>query len=175
MAKVHKELGFEKILLVEGPTEVPTIQQFLRKIKKDHQILLLPLHGHMPKADELEEILRITTDIAVLIDSEETSETSEFRKVRREFLNLCESRGLTSHAPDRCALQNYFPDSAIKRLFGGAFRALTPFEKLADVTPHWSKSQPSGAPPPFVLLGGLLLWRGIARMQAHRENEIAYL
>jgi predicted ATP-dependent endonuclease of OLD family len=32
----HKELGFEKILLVEGPTEVPAIQQFLRMIGRDH-------------------------------------------------------------------------------------------------------------------------------------------
>jgi energy-coupling factor transporter ATP-binding protein EcfA2 len=137
----HKELGFEKILLVEGPTEVPTIQQFLRKIEKDHQILLLPLHGHMPKADELEEILRITTNIAVLIDSEKTSVAAELKKDRQEFIALCEGKNLKSHVLERCAIENYFPDPLIKRLFGGAFRALTPFEKLADVNPHWSKSQ----------------------------------
>jgi hypothetical protein len=29
----------------------------------------------------------------------------------------------------------------IKRIFGNGYRALTPYEKLSDVNPHWSKSQ----------------------------------
>jgi hypothetical protein len=41
----YRELGFDKVLLVEGPKEVKTIQQLLRKYKKDHKIVLLPLGG----------------------------------------------------------------------------------------------------------------------------------
>src|SRR5262249_37592201 len=41
----YKELGFEKILLVEGPTDVRTVQQFLRLYRKDHHIVLIPLGG----------------------------------------------------------------------------------------------------------------------------------
>ncbi len=32
---------------------------------------------------------------------------------------------------------------------------------------------PSGAPPPFVFLGGLAQWLGMTRAQSRRENEIA--
>ena len=137
----HKELGFEKILLVEGPTDVPTIQMFLRMIAKDHQILLLPLHGHMPRADELEEILRISTNIAVLIDSEKTSRADPLSEHRQEFVNLCASKSLKTHVLDRRATENYFPDHVVKRVFGANYRALAPYERLSDANPHWSKSQ----------------------------------
>ncbi len=137
----HKELGFEKILLVEGPTEVPTIQQFLRMLAKDHKVILLPLHGHMPKADELDEILRINANIAVLIDSEKTSEAAALNHDRQECLSLCGNKGLKAHVLDRRATENYFPDSVVKRVFGPNYRALSPYEKLSDANPHWSKSQ----------------------------------
>ena len=62
-----KELGFDKVLLVEGATEVQTIQQFLRMLKKDHQIVLLPLGGGQlisgRSAPAIEEIKRITPNI----------------------------------------------------------------------------------------------------------------
>jgi hypothetical protein len=35
----YQELGFDKIVLVEGPTEVRTVQQFLRQLRKDHKII----------------------------------------------------------------------------------------------------------------------------------------
>ena len=41
----YKELGFDKILLVEGPTDVTTVQEFLRILQKDHMVVLLPLCG----------------------------------------------------------------------------------------------------------------------------------
>jgi len=123
----HKELGFEKVLLVEGPTEVPAIQQFLRMIGKDHKILLLPLHGHMPKADELEEILRISTNVAALIDSEKTSVTSALSQQRQEFLSLCTSKELKNHALDRRATENYFPDAVVKRIFGSNLEVVPPY------------------------------------------------
>ena len=40
-----KELGFERILLVEGVTDVKTTQQFLRLLNKDHKVVVLPLGG----------------------------------------------------------------------------------------------------------------------------------
>jgi predicted ATPase len=137
----HKELGFEKVLLVEGPTEVKTVQQFLRMISKDHKVLLLPLHGYLPRADELEEILRITTNVAVLIDSERNFEGVTLSAPRQSFIDLCQSKGLTAHALDRRATENYFPDAAIKFVFGDKYRSLGPFERLAEAQPHWSKSQ----------------------------------
>jgi hypothetical protein len=41
----YKELGSDTVLLVEGPSDVKTIQRFLRLYHKDHQIVLLPMGG----------------------------------------------------------------------------------------------------------------------------------
>jgi predicted ATP-dependent endonuclease of OLD family len=49
----HRELGFDRLLLVEGPTEVKVMQQFFRKMSKDHKVVLLPLHGRFPDAVDL--------------------------------------------------------------------------------------------------------------------------
>jgi hypothetical protein len=136
----YKELGFEKLLLVEGPTEVKAIQHFLRLLGKDRKVLPLPLHGHMPKPDELEEILRITINVTAVIDSERVSESSQLAKDRQEFLDLCAAKKIKASALARRAFENYLTDNAIKSLFGAEYRALSPFEKLADVKPHWSKS-----------------------------------
>ena len=136
----QKELGFDKLLFVEGPTEVKTIQQFLRMVMKDRNVLLLPLHGHLPKEDELEELLRITTNAAVLIDSEKTAADSPLESNRAEFLELCASKRLHAHVLDRRATENYFPDNVVKRVFGEEFRGLEPYEKLNQVNPHWGKS-----------------------------------
>jgi hypothetical protein len=95
----------------------------------------------MPKSDELEEILRITTNISALIDSEKISETSPLNSDRQAFLDLCASKGLTSHVLNKRAIENYFPDPVVKRVFGSDYRALLPYEKLSDANPHWSKSQ----------------------------------
>ena len=137
----HQELGFDKILLVEGPTEVKVIQQFLRGMSKDHKVVLLPLHGHMPQAEELDELLRITNKVAVLIDSERSSAGDPLESKREAFLELCRSRNVAAHALEYRATENYFPDNNVKQIFGPEYRALGPYERLGDVAPHWSKSQ----------------------------------
>ncbi len=136
----HKELGFERLLLVEGPSEVKTIQQILRKMNKDHKIVLLPIHGHIPRADDLEEILRITRDVAALIDSERTAVNQPLSAERQEFIDRCTAIGLKCHALDWRATENYFPDAIIKQVFGPSYRGLRPYEKLVNADPHWSKS-----------------------------------
>ena len=40
-----RELGFKRVLLVEGQSDIVTIQQFLRAGNKDHKILPLHLGG----------------------------------------------------------------------------------------------------------------------------------
>jgi predicted ATP-dependent endonuclease of OLD family len=42
----YQELGFDKILLVEGASEVKVFQQFLRKYGLDHKVVLMPLGGN---------------------------------------------------------------------------------------------------------------------------------
>jgi hypothetical protein len=135
----HQELGFRRLLLVEGPTDVTAFQQILRAMGKDHEVVLLPLGGRMPKAPDLDEILRITTAVSVVIDSEREQAGAPLAKDRQEFVQLCQTRSIACKVLDYRAIENYFPDDVIKQTFGGAFRALGPFEKFNNLNPHWSK------------------------------------
>src|SRR5207249_2627411 len=69
-----KELGHESILLVEGVTEVKAVQQFLRVLRKDHEVVVIPLGGTQlirgGVQAELAELKRLSQAVAVLIDSE---------------------------------------------------------------------------------------------------------
>src|SRR5258708_4145639 len=143
----YKELGFDKILLVEGSSEVKTIQQFLRWYKKEHQIVLLPMGGGQminPEAEvQLEEIKRISPNVFALIDSERSAPGEELETSRAKFKKLCDDAKITCHVLEWRAIENYFPDYAVKKVKGDAYRALQPYEPFKS-TPSfckWAKSE----------------------------------
>ena len=141
----YKELGFDKILLVEGSTEVRTIQQFLRWYKKEHQIVLLPMGGDQminPEAGvQLEEIKRISDNVCALIDSERSAPGEELEARRAAFKKLCEDANIKCHVLEFRAIENYFPDYAVKKLKGDTYRALQKYEQFKDPFPKWAKSE----------------------------------
>ena len=110
--------GFDKVLLVEGPTVVQTIQQFLRRYGKDHKIVLLPLGGaaliNSISEFELYELKRISNNIAALIDSERNSQEETIPKERQAFLENCYKVKILCHILELRATENYFPERAIK-------------------------------------------------------------
>lgn len=140
-----KDMGCEVILLVEGVTDVKTIQQFLRKIKKDHRIVILPLGGNQLAqggvGHELEEIKRLTSNIAAVVDSERTAQEYNPAKQRIAFESTCKDLGIDVLLTERRATENYFSDQAIKAVFGEKYRALTHYEALKDCACPWSKSE----------------------------------
>jgi AAA15 family ATPase/GTPase len=141
----YKELGFEGILLVEGVTEVKTLHQFLRMLKKDHQIVLLPLGGdQLIRKDcetELLEVMRISPKVSALIDSERESVGSSLNAARSSFLETCKEIGINCHILERRSLENYFSDAAVKAVKKEKYRALSHFEKLEDVPMPWAKAE----------------------------------
>ena len=141
----YRELGSDKILLVEGTTDVKTIQQFLRLYRKDHQIVLLPLGGgsliNGSSEVELGEIKRISENVFALIDSERASLEGALDPDREEFVETCEKVGITCHVLDRRATENYFTDEAVKNTKGSEYRALEPYQLLKDISPSWSKTE----------------------------------
>ena len=74
----YQELGLSKILLVEGATEIKTIQQVLRHFRKDQDVVLIHLGGSgLIKGGseyELQEVKRITSEFYALVDSERTTQ-----------------------------------------------------------------------------------------------------
>ena len=71
----YKDLGFDQVLLVEGPTDVLTFQQYLRLYGHDRKVVVIPLGGNAMvrggREAELSELQRIARDTAIA-DSERT-------------------------------------------------------------------------------------------------------
>ena len=141
----YQDVGFERVLLVEGSTEVKTFQQFLRQHGKDHTVVLLPLGGNdlIKESSEAEllEIKRITENVSAIIDSERTSPNEPLGNARKSFVEVCGRVGIKCCVLERRATENYLSDVAIKRVKGEKYRALGPFEKIADTAMAWSKSE----------------------------------
>lgn len=141
----YRELGFSKVLLVEGSSEVKTVRQFLRKYRHDHQVVSISLGGadviKASSAVELEEFKRICGSVSALIDSERESGEAPLSEDRAAFVETCEALGITSHVLQRRALENYLTDQAIKQVKGEKYQELGPYQKLKAVEPHWAKSE----------------------------------
>jgi predicted ATPase len=140
-----RDLGFEKILLVEGPTDLPVFRHFLRLLRKDHKIVLFPLGGdgmiNGKRINELDELKRVSSNIAAVIDSERPSANAALATNRAEFYAACRNANVPCHVLERRAVENYFPEAAIKRIKGPKYRALGPFERFSDVPLEWSKDR----------------------------------
>jgi hypothetical protein len=141
----YRELGLKKVLLVEGPTDVTTVQQFLRMLNKDHTVVTLPLGGasmiNAKRESELDEIRRLSDDISALIDSERDQPTAVLTPDRQAFFNSCKTLGIKCHVLDRRAIENYLPTRAIQALKGEKYRELGPFEALTGPSPGWGKAE----------------------------------
>jgi hypothetical protein len=136
-------LGFNKIILVEGPTEVRTIQQFLRKLGKDHEVLLISLGGssliHGGVEHELSEFTRIGARVFALVDSERSSAMDPLPIDRAGFQASCNAIGIDTLVTQRRATENYFTDAAVKSALGDDKVALGHYDSLGKPK-RWSKS-----------------------------------
>ncbi len=141
----YQELGFDKILLVEGSTDVKTYQQFLRKLNIDHKILIMPLGGNSLINDKAEaqllEIKRISPNISAIIDSELDNEKAPLSKDRAAFVEICKKTKINCHVLKYRATENYLTDGAIKKIKGTKYSAIQPYEALSDATVEWAKSE----------------------------------
>jgi ABC-type Na+ transport system ATPase subunit NatA len=142
----YRELGFDKVLLVEGPTDVKVVQQFLRLFGKDHQVVIVPMagDGSINTSEDTEaqliEVQRITPNVLALIDSERDRAAGPLKSGRQGFVDNCEKAGIHCHVLDRRAMENYFTDRAIKAVWPEQ-SALSPYEARNGRTNSWSKRE----------------------------------
>ena len=141
----YRELGFDAVLLVEGINDIKTVQQFLRLLRRDHRVVVLQLGGsQMIRAErvtELTEVLRLTKNVHVLIDSERKHDGDAIDRQRSLFLAACSNVGIRGVATARRALEHYLTDRNVKAAFGDAYRAMTPFEDRSGSQVFWQKSE----------------------------------
>lgn len=139
----YQDLGCNRLLLVEGSTSVKVCQQFLRVYGKDNKYVVLPIGGRdliRPDIDlELREVLRIAGEATALIDSERAVEGAPLAKEIQGFADACAKVGIRCKVLDRRAIENYFPNSAVKAALGERYSALAPYERLKDAKQSWNK------------------------------------
>ena len=139
------EMGFSRVLLVEGKTELRALMQFLRLYGKEHEVLMISLHGtsliNGDSAVELNDLLRVGGDVQYLIDSERATPDAPLSRNHQGFVELCEGLGISGLVLKRRALENYFTDKAVKRVFGDSAHALEPYEiKERSTNKGWAKT-----------------------------------
>lgn len=141
----YREMGCDRILLVEGVSDVRTVQQFLRLLGKEHKIVVLPLGGGaMARGgveQELAEVLRVSKSVSALVDSERASASDPPIKDRQDFEVSCNRLGIQVHVTQLRAIENYFTDSAVKGALGSDYAALSSFERLKDAAKPWGKKE----------------------------------
>ena len=142
----YQDLGFETVLLVEGPTDVTCVQQLLRFYKKEHKVVLLPLGGNsMINAGcevQLGEITRVSQKVYALIDSERTQAGEGVVADRQGFADTCSKLKIPCHILERRAIENYLTERAIRAVKNSdKYRALGPYEALKTADPAWAKEE----------------------------------
>ncbi|MCK1463329.1 AAA family ATPase [Bradyrhizobium sp. 2] len=139
-----RDMGCDRILLVEGVTDVKVIQQFLRLVQKEHTTVILPLGGDQmvtgSREMELQELRRLSQNIVALVDSERTIDGAQPAERRLKFAEVCRRVGFDVCLTEKRAIENYFPDYAVKAALGSSFAALAPYELLSEHANGWSKS-----------------------------------
>lgn len=141
----YREMGFEKILLVEGRTEVRVVQHWLRLLAKDHKVVPVPLGGSTlicPEAEhELSELTRLCSSIYALIDSERTAEGANLDAKRKGFQEICTKLRIDCHVLERRAIENYFSAAAIAKAFPNHhYGTLGAYQRLGQPGPAWAKT-----------------------------------
>lgn len=126
-AAILNDLGYEVtdnltsdlIILVEGPTDAPIIQEFLTKlgINTTYVIKIWPLGGDI--MDQLDiTVFAERYQILAILDQDPGSD-----RVRRRFVANCEALGIPVHRLERYSLENYFTLRALRDVFRGQIPA----------------------------------------------------
>lgn len=140
-----KAVGIEKVLLVEGQTEIRAVQEILNKIGQKHKVILLSLGGGSNitagRKNELKNFAEIAAQSFALIDSEKSSLEEGLTPQRLAFIEVCKELGITSHVLERRAFENYMSDRAIKETFPNhSYTALAPYQEKKSMPSSWGKS-----------------------------------
>lgn len=144
-----REIGYRTLLLVEGVNDMKTIQQFLRKLNKDHQVVLLPLGGseliHSDRELEIEELKRVVgsdVEIKALIDSEKISEQAMYPDNVQKFKETCTKVNIPLHILKYRAIENYLTETAIQKAkCSNSYKALGPHQARNELPYMWAKNE----------------------------------
>lgn len=139
----YAAIGFHRVLLVEGVTEVKLFQQWLRALGREHGVIIVPLGGsgmiRPDREDELRELTKVTKDVYAVIDSERASADDALESGREAFRQSCEKVGIRCCVTKRRSSDCYLTEAAIRRVKGEKYSALGDFGTLKGHQMGWAK------------------------------------
>ena len=155
-----QDLGWDRILLVEGPKDVRTVQQLLRHCNKQHQTVVLPLGGDSMVngsiAHELSEIRRLCSRVYALVDSERDSSGGRPIQSREQFAKVCKQLNIPCCLTERRAIENYINQRALDATWEhGGFTSLNPYDRPPKDGSFWGKGES---------------WKAVAKMTPEEIN-----
>lgn len=111
---VTDNLVSDLVILVEGPSDVPVVEEFLRKdgISGRFDVKIWPLGGDIMDQVDL-SVFAERYNILALIDRDPDS-----ARVRRRFTKKCKDNGVAVHQLKRYSIENYFSLDALRTVFG---------------------------------------------------------
>ncbi len=117
----YPDLGFSKLLLVEGSDDLKIFNILLQAWGMYQDVLLWPLGGSaVIKPDptaELEIFDRLEgVKKYCWIDSDRGEAKEAIKKVKEDFINACTKKNIYVHPSDRREIENYLPESAIEKV-----------------------------------------------------------
>lgn len=110
---VADNLSCDVVILVEGPTDVPVLEELLLKVGTygTYDVKIWPLGGDVMDQLDLSVFLQGPTVFA-LIDKDPKSS-----KIRARFMKKCEELDIPVTRLQRYAIENYFPIDIYKTVF----------------------------------------------------------
>ena len=132
------EIGGNNILLVEGKTDIKCFKEILKKYKIEHHFILMDLGGanliNGNSFDEIQELKRLNAkSYSVIFDSEISCEGAELNQNFKDFKNICESLNFNVFVTEYHSTENYITQSAIDKVIGNSFPALSKYENFESV------------------------------------------
>lgn len=127
---VTDNLVSDLIILVEGPSDKPFIEEFLFKLNlfENYVIKIWPLGGDIMAQLDL-SVFAEHNQIIALIDNDPGS-----NRVRKTFIKNCENLNIPVHRLNRYSLENYFTLKALRKVFGSQIdsniKSLNPDQKV---------------------------------------------
>tara|TARA_B100000315_G_C14546647_1_gene573566 strand:+ start:67 stop:1581 length:1515 start_codon:yes stop_codon:yes gene_type:complete len=120
-ASVLNDLGYsvadnlvsDIVVLVEGPTDVPVLEEFFLKkgLLSKYDIRIWPLGGDIMSQLDLDVLVQ-SYSLYSLVDKDPGSS-----KVRKKFADKCKKRNIPIHILKGYAIENYFSLRALKIIF----------------------------------------------------------
>jgi hypothetical protein len=129
---VTDNLVSDLVILVEGPKDIPVLEEFLMKwgLFGSYNIKIWPLGGDIMDQVDL-SVFAENYSIAALIDHDPGSQ-----KIRQRFIANCERYRIPVHQLERYAVENYFSLRALREQFGSqidsSISRIDPNTKLED-------------------------------------------